>query len=205
MRRRLRLVTLIALFTLGLFPRTSAPANASPVSSGRIVAREVTLDAPVAQAVGPSVGSIGDSGPDYVSGSIAADQLFDRLGIHWTQRMLTESVAMEVRSSPDGVTWSGWTAVTDDDDMYDTDRNEHYGAPLPIDGGARFAQFRASGNTSALLRVGITFMDVTDLNAGPVARLLNDVQSAMASFGGSYASAASGASKVLTRQDWAAD
>ncbi|MDP9245524.1 MAG: N-acetylmuramoyl-L-alanine amidase, partial [Chloroflexota bacterium] len=41
--------------------------------------------------------------------------------------------------------------------------------------------------------------------AGPVARLLNDVQSAMASFGGSYASAASGASKVLTRQDWAAD
>ena len=42
MRPRLRLLFLIALFTLGLFPRTSAPAFAAPRGSGQIVAREVT-------------------------------------------------------------------------------------------------------------------------------------------------------------------
>ena len=46
MRRRLRLSLLIALFTLGVFPHTSAPASAAPRGSGHIVAREVTLSQP---------------------------------------------------------------------------------------------------------------------------------------------------------------
>jgi len=207
MRRRVRLVVLIALFTLGLFPRTSAPASAAPAASGHTVAHEVSEDAPAAQAFGLSVGSIGGAPVDHVSGTIAADQLFDRIGIHWTERAgATDPIAMDIRTSADGATWSDWAALFDDDDMFDADRNEHYGAPLPVAADSRFLQYRASGNVSALARVGITFMDVTDLNAGPLARLANDVRGALASaFGGSYASAASGPSKVLSRQDWGAD
>jgi hypothetical protein len=207
MRRRLRLAALIALFTLGVFPHTAAPASAAPPSSGHVVAHEVTLDQPVAQAFGLSVGSTGGDIPmDYLSPAIAADQLFDRVGVHWTERAgVTDIISVDLRTSADGITWSDWSAVADNDDMFDADRNEHYGTPLPVSGDARFAQYRASGNTSALVRVGLTFMDVTDLNAGPLARLANDVRGAIASFGLAYADAAVGPSKVLTRQDWAAD
>ena len=114
-----------------------------------------------------------------------------------------------MRTSADAAAWSDWATVTDDDDMFDVDRNEHYGAPLPVSAGARFAQYRAwlpGGDASALARVGLTFMDVSDLNEGPLVTLLNDVRGAIAGLGDSYAAAAPvGASKVLTRQDWAAD
>jgi uncharacterized protein YcfL len=206
MRRRLRPAVLIALFTLGLFPHAASPASAAPRGSGHIVAREVTLEAPAATAFGLSVGSIGEL-PTYVSGTIAADQLFDRVGVHWTEPVgVTDPIAIDVRTSPDGVVWNEWVAMNDDDDMFDSGRNEHYASPLPAGDGARYAQYRASGNVSALARVGLTFMDVSDLNEGPLVTLLNDVRAAIASVGESYAAAAPvGASKVLTRQDWAAD
>jgi hypothetical protein len=210
MRRRLRLAVLIALFTLGVFPHTAAPASAAPASSGHIVAHEVSADAPAAPASGAaalSIGSTGGATPvEYLSSVVAAGQLFDRLGVHWTETPgVADPITFDVRTSSDGSVWSDWTAITDDDDMFDADRNEHYGAPIPVSGDARFAQYRASGNGDALLHVHLTFMDVTDLNAGPLARLANDLQNAIAMAGLSYASAAVGPSKILTRQDWAAD
>jgi len=224
MRRRLRLVSLIALFTLGVFPHTAAPASAAPRGSGHIVAREVTLpqpalgastlsmDAgvPAGIASSLSIGSTGGGTLSYTSPAIAADQLFDRIGLHWTEPAGTgDAIAIEVRTSADAAAWSDWATVTDDDDMYDVGRNEHYGAPLPVSAGARFAQYRAwlpGGDASALARVGLTFMDVSDLNEGPLVTLLNDVRGAIAGLGDSYAAAAPvGVSKVLTRQDWAAD
>jgi hypothetical protein len=219
MRRRLRLVALIALFTLGVFPHASSSASAAPVArgSGHIVANEVSVPQPAVNASTPafdpslaaglSIGSTGGS-TLYTSPTIAAGQLFDRLGIHWTQPAgVTDVVAFETRTSADATVWSDWSAITDDDDMLDADRNEHYGAPLPATAGARFAQYRAwlPGDASALARVSLTFMDVSDLNEGPLVTVLNDVRAAIASFGDSYASAAAGPSKVLTRQDWAAD
>jgi N-acetylmuramoyl-L-alanine amidase-like protein len=225
MRPRLRLLLLIALFTLGVFPRTSAPAFAAPRGSGQIVAREVTshpqpaagaavlsMDpgVPAGLASTESIGSTGGGTLLYESPVIAADQLFDRIGVHWTEAMTSaDQIAFDLRTSSDGATWSDWSPVTDDDDMYDGGRNEHYGAPLPASAGARFAQYRAwlpNGDTTALEQVGLTFMDVSDLNQGPLVTLLNDVRGAIADLGESYASAAPvGASKVLTRADWGAD
>ncbi|MEA2662844.1 MAG: hypothetical protein QOH08_2416 [Chloroflexota bacterium] len=224
MRRRLRVLGLVALFTLGIFPHTAAPASAAPRGSGHITAREVTLagpavgstalsidaGAPAGLAAALSVGSTGGGTLLYSSPAIAADQLFDRIGVHWTQPMgSADPITIEIRTSADSAAWGEWATLTDDDDMYDADRNEHYGAPLPVSPGSRFAQYRAwlaGGDASALVRVGITFMDVSDLNDGPLVTLLNDVRAAIASVGDSYAAAAPvGASKVLTRQDWAAD
>src|SRR5437868_10256870 len=224
MRQRLRLLFLIALFTLGLFPRTSAPAFAAPRGSGHIVAREVGIlphpavgaarlamdpGVPAGLASAASVGATGGT-LVYESPTIAADQLFDRIGVHWTQPMTSaDQIAMDVRTSADGAVWSDWSAITDDDDMYDAARNEHYGATVPVSAGARFAQYRAwlpNGDATALAHVGLTFMDVSDLNLGPLATLLNDIRGAIADLGQSYASAAPvGASKVLTRADWGAD
>jgi uncharacterized protein (DUF3820 family) len=219
MRRRLRLVALIALFTLGVFPHTSSPSAAAPASSGRTVAREVTIPQPAQNGGSLSIergasiaidsGSTGLGTLAYTSDPIAAGQLFDRVGIHWLARRGTEgSLAVELRTSADGATWNDWAAVADIDDMLDVDRNEHYGSIQLGVPNARFAQYRVwltGGDAGALERVGLTFMDVTDLNAGPIARLANDIRGAIASFGASYASAAVGPSKVLTRQDWAAD
>ena len=210
---------LIAVFTLALFPHGQAPASAAPASSGHIVAHEVTLLQPArnggALSVDQGISIASDSGSTgggtalYTSDPIAAGQLFDRVAIHWVaQRGTAAELGVELRTSADGVTWNGWAAVLDLDDLFDADRNEHYGAIALAVGDARFAQYRvrnAGADASALERVGVTFMDVTDLNAGPLARLVNDVRGAVASFGESYASAAVGPSKVLTRQDWSAD
>ena len=220
MRRRLRLAGLIALFTLTLLPHGQVPASAAPQASGKTVAREVTLPQPSSNGGalsvdhGASVASgTGSTGPGtllYTSAAISAGQLFDRVGIHWLARRGTEnSLSIEIRTSADGVTWDAWSSVEDIDDLLDTDRNEHYGAIRLATSGARFAQYRAwlsGGDASALAQVGLTFMDVTDLNAGPIVRLANDVRAAVAAFGGSYAdAAAAGSSKILTRQDWGAD
>src|SRR5690242_688529 len=215
--RRFRVALLVALFTLGVFPHASASASASPRASGHITAREVA-DTPDRSAIAPAFDpgaaaalSIGSTGPAlaYTSPVIAAGQLFDRIGIHWIERAgAVDPIAIDVRTSSDGQAWSGWTAIEDEDDLYDADRNEHYGAPVPADS-ARFAQYRAwidGADASGLGRVGLTFMDVSDLNDGPLAVLLDDVRGAIAAFGDSYANAAAvGASKMLTRQDWAAD
>ena len=220
MRRRLRLAILIALFTLGVFPRTAAPASAAPAASGHTVAREVTILRPaltggalsVDQGISIAIdaGSTGGGTLAYTSDPIAAGQLFDRVGIHWGARSgSTGTLAVELRTSADGASWSGWAAVEDVDDLLDVDRNEHYGAIQVAVGSARFAQYRVwlGGTDASLLeRVGITFMDVTDLNAGPLARLANDLRGALSSLGESYASATPvGASKILSRQDWSAD
>ncbi len=220
MRRRLRLVALIALFTVGIFPHASSPATAAPASSGRIVAHEVTIAQPaltggalsIDQGISIAIdsGSTGGGTLAYTSDPVAAGQLFDRVGIHWVaQRGTEDSLQVEVRTSADGATWNGWAAVEDVDDLLDVDRNEHYGAIQLAVADARFAQYRVwltGADPSALVRVGITFMDVTDLNAGPLARLANDLRGAVASLGKSYAAAAPvGASKILPRQDWSAD
>ncbi|MHB8632081.1 MAG: N-acetylmuramoyl-L-alanine amidase, partial [Candidatus Limnocylindria bacterium] len=220
MRRRLRLVLLIALFTIGVFPHASAPALAAPRASGHIVAHEVGIAQPVpgagalsldptipaGRAAGLAVGSTGGVFR-YTSPAIAAGQLFDRLGVHWTERAgVLDPISIDVRTSADGLSWSAWAAAADDDDMFDAGRNEHYASPLPVTAGARFAQYRAWLTGDALTHVGLTFMDVSDLNAGPLVTLLDDVRGAAASFGESYAVAApAGASRILTRQDWGAD
>ena len=219
MRRRLRLVALIALFTLGIFPHAQPQASAAPRAAGRTVAREVTLPAPALNGAGLSVdhpisiaidtGSTGGGTLLYISPAIAAEQLFDYVGLHWVVRRGADAdVSLELRTSPDAVTWTDWAPAAGIDDLYDADRSEQYAAPQLAVAGARFAQYRAwltGDDASALVRVGITFMDVNDLNEGPVATLLSDVRGALASFGASYAAAASGPSKVLTRQDWSAD
>src|SRR5260370_20390030 len=114
-----------------------------------------------------------------------------------------------MRTSAEGRTWSDWTAAPEQDDMVDSGRNEHYGSPLVTVAGARFAQYRVwllAGDPGALVRVGLTFMDVSDLNQGPLTRFVNDVTGAIRDLGQSYASAAPvGAAKVMSRADWSAD
>jgi hypothetical protein len=218
--RRLRLAGLSALFLLAAFPHAQAPASASSRGSGEIAAREVTLWDPTHRGGALSVhsgtsilsadaGTTGGGTLLYTSDPVAAGQLFDRVAIHWVTIVGAEStVGFELRTSADGTAWSEWSSVTDEDDMLDRDLNEHYGPPQTTVSGARFAQYRVwmlAGDPSALVRVGLTFMDVTDLNAGPLARLVNDVVGGFKDLGASYANAAPvGASKILSRADWGA-
>ena len=221
MRRRLRLAGLIALFTLAFFPHGSAPAVASPRVSGKVVARELTHPAPAhrdgtldrvggALIQGADAGATGPGGLVYTSPALAADQLFDRIGAHWVAAPGAEaSMHVELRTSADAATWSAWRAADADEDMADADRNEWYSAPWPAVAGARYAQYRVwldGGDPAAVRSIGITLMDVSDLNASPVSRLVNDLAGALSDMARSGEAAASvGATQIRTREEWGAD
>src|SRR5216683_775483 len=71
----------------------------------------LSMDAgvPVGLASSLSLGSTGAGTLAYTSAAIAADQLFDRVGVHWTEpRGLRNAVSIDVRTSADGATWSDW-------------------------------------------------------------------------------------------------
>ncbi|HZP95167.1 MAG TPA: N-acetylmuramoyl-L-alanine amidase [Candidatus Limnocylindria bacterium] len=220
---RLRIALFIGALVLALLPNFGTPAVASPRASGRIVASEVSRSHPARGAAGalslPSgarisaadAGSTGGATLLYSSEVIDAGQVFDRLGIHWIAAPgAQDTIFVEARTSSDGALWSGWRQMNEEEDMTDELSNEHFAAPVPVaQTAARYAQYRVwltSGDPDAIARVNLTFMDVSDLNAGPLARLLNDVAGAFSDFTRSYADAAPvGSSRILTRQDWAAD
>ncbi|TMG40149.1 MAG: hypothetical protein E6H94_04390 [Chloroflexi bacterium] len=213
---------LAALFVLMLFPRASAPAVASQRASGEIVAREVVQHDPARTAGGLTVrtesgtelglkdaGATGGGTLLFTSDPVDAGQAFDHLGVHWIAALGSEDTFyVEVRTSRDGASWSEWAVFTADEDMADHDRNEWFAGPYAVPA-ARFAQYRiwlTGGDAGALEQVALSFMDVSDLNAGPIARLVNDLHGALSDFGRSYAEAApAGASAIRSRQDWAAD
>jgi hypothetical protein len=219
-----RLALLIGLFLLALFPNSGPPAVASPRVSGEIKANEVTMALPAVNATltrqgggtlnGADAGQTGGDTLLYSSPTIAAGQLYDRVGVHWVAAPGTEDTFyVELRTSADAATWSDWQLLTADEDMANTDTNEWYASPQVAVANARFAQYRVwltDGNPANLQRVGLTFMDVNDLNAGPVARFVNDIVGAAKDVARSFteptsASAAINATRILTRQDWAAD
>jgi len=220
-RRRLRLAGLIALFTLAFFPHGSVPAVASPRVSGKVVARELLYSAPTHRAgtldpvggalvAGTDTGATGPGGLLFTSPVLAAGQLFDRIGAHWVAAPgAQDTLRVELRTSADAATWSAWRLAETDEDMADTDKNEWYSAPWPTVPGARYAQYRVwldNGDPDAVRSIGITLMDVNDLNTSPVSRLLNDVVGALSDIARSgEAAAAVGATPILSRQQWGAD
>src|SRR5438132_4933378 len=203
--RRLRVAGLTALFVLTVFPHAQTPATATSRGSGQIAGREVTLWDPthrggaLAVDAGASIlsadsGTTGGSTLRYTSDPIAADQLFDRIGLHWlTIAGAQDSVALQLRTSADASSWGGWIDVENDFDMEDHDTGERFATPQLAVADARYAQYRVwlpGGDPGALVRVGLTFIDVSDLNQGPLARLVNDVVGALRDAGASYADAA---------------
>jgi hypothetical protein len=225
LRRRLSLAGLIAAFVLALLPG-GQPAVAALRVSGKTVARQVDHSMP-AFTVGDvrldtgeridaaNVGSTGGATLSVTSPVIEAGQLFERVGVHFrAARGAEESLLVEVRASSDGATWGEWQLFHPEEDLADLASNTWYIAPQEVPQTSRFAQYRVwltSGIPTDLEHIALTFLDVNDLNAEPVARFFNDVGGALADIarsftGEGYAMAApTGASKVLTRQDWGAD
>ncbi len=157
-----------------------------------------------------AAGVTGETTLLFTSDVIGAGQLFDRVGVHWiAARGSEDGIFVELRSSPDGSRWSEWQRFPADEDLADRARNEWYAGPYAVDMPSRYAQYRVwltEGDPGALVRVSLTFMDATDLNLGPVARLINDVAGAVADMvSPAVAEAAVGPSRILTRQDWGAD
>ncbi len=220
-RRRLALASLTAAIILGTLPMGGRPANAAP-GAGETVAREVLVDLPAQAAgllerdtgtpAGEATGSTGGPVLRFTSRAIDAGQLFDRVGARWiaSDHQVGEgSIYAEVRASADGATWGGWQQLTHAHDLDDESGATFYAPPKPLGGVSRYAQYRLwllTGDTSAVRRFGLTFLDVTGLNAGPVARLINDVRGAFDAMTQSYAAAApAGMPRILSRKDWGAD
>src|SRR5256886_8507366 len=220
-----RFALLIGLFLLALFPNSGPPAVASPRVTGEIPAHEVTIPLPALSGTltrqgggalnGADAGQTGGDTLLFSSPTVAAGQLFDRVGVHWVAARGTEnSFYVELRTSADGANWNDWDLLSADEDMANMDPNEWYASPhLAVDN-ARYAQYRVwltDGNPSDVQRVGLTFMDVNDLNAGPVVRLVNDIVGAAKDVARSFTepataeAAAINPTRILARSDWAAD
>jgi len=229
-RRRIALALLGAAVLFGTFPMGGRPASAAPRSSGDVVARELRFELP---ATGPgtlarsaavprslsveedgsvvdAIGSTGLPTLSYTSAVIDTGQLFDRVGGWWTgiDAEAGERGVIEVRASADGATWGEWQLLKQAHDLDDAPGATFYSLPRTV-GPSRYAQYRIwllDEDPTAIRRAGLTFIDVTDLNAGPVARLLNDLGTAFDAMTRPYADAAPvGASKILSRRDWGAD
>ena len=220
-----RFALLSGLFLLALFPNSGPPAVAAPRVSGEIVAREVTIPLPALTGTltrqgggtlnGADAGQTGGDTLLFSSPTISAGQIYDRVGVHWVAARGTEdSFYVELRTSADDANWSDWQLLTADEDMANLDTNEWYASPQLAVDNARYAQYRVwltDGNPSDLQRVGITFMDVNDLNAGPVARFVGDIVGAAKDVARSFtepaaaSAAAVNPTRILARSDWAAD
>jgi hypothetical protein len=220
-----RFALLIGLFLLALFPNSGPPAVASPRVSGEITAHEVTIPLPAMNAVltrqgggtavAPGAGQTGGDTLLFSSPTISAGQIYDRVAVHWVAARGTEDrFYVELRTSADAVTWSAWDLLSADEDMANVDTNEWFASPQLAVAGARYAQYRiwlTDGNPSNVQRVGLTFMDVNDLNAGPVVRLVNDIVGAAKDVARSFtepapaSAAVANPTRILTRQEWAAD
>lgn len=228
MRRRLALAGLVVAFVLALWPQGQAPATAALRASGKTVANQVDHSMP-AYTVGElrrdtgeqidaaDAGSTGGATLSVTSPVIDAGQLFERVGVHyraaWGQE---DTLLVEVRTSADGSSWGEWDLYHPEEDLADTKTNTWYIAPQVAPQDSRYAQYRVwltDGDPAALQHVALTFLDVNDLNAGPVARLGNDIAGALKDVasvyfgsGRGYAAAApTGASKVIARPEWGAD
>ncbi len=220
-RRRLALAFLCAAVLFGAFPFGGRPANAAPSASGVTVAREAlfslpalgsgTLERDTGTPAGESTGSTGEPVLRFTSQTIDAGQLFDRVGARWTSVAAEagEALFVEVRTSPNGTTWSEWGQLPHSDDLDDQLAAAFYAPPQVAEDRARYAQYRlwlTDGDASSVRQFGLTFLDVTDLNAGPLARLGNDLRTALDAMTRPYADAAPvGTPKILSRRDWSAD
>src|SRR2546428_9072469 len=220
-----RFALLIGLFLLALFPHSGPPAVASPRASGAITAHEVSIALPAMNAVltrqgggTVSAADAGQTGGDtllFSSPTIAAGQIYDRVGIHWVAARGTENnFYIELRTSSNAANWSDWSLLTADEDMANLDTNEWFASPQLAVDNASYAQYRVwltDGNPADVQRIGLTFMDVNDLNAGPVVRLLNDVVGAAKDIARSFtepapaSAAAINPTRILSRSEWAAD
>ncbi|TMC46922.1 MAG: hypothetical protein E6J23_01340 [Chloroflexi bacterium] len=220
-----RFAVLLGLFLLALFPNSGPPAVASPRASGETTAHEVTIALPAMNApltrqgggtaTGAAVGQTGGDTLLFTSPTIAPGQLFDRVGVHWVAARGTEDTFyVELRTSADGAIWSDWDLLSADEDMANTDTNEWFASPQLAVDNARYAQYRVwltDGNPADVQRIGLTFMDVNDLSAGPVVRLVNDIVGAAKDVARSFTEPASASAaavnptRILARSDWAAD
>src|SRR4030088_1758970 len=96
-----RFALLLGLFLLALFPNSGPPAVAAPRASGEITAHEFTMPQPAVNApltrqgggtvTGAAAGQTGGDTLLFSSPTIAAGQLFDRVGVHWVAAHGTEN------------------------------------------------------------------------------------------------------------------
>ena len=212
--RRPFVIALLALLSLAALPPLEPPAQASPRASGHITANEVRHNAPVEHgrlervdggSGGAGAGQTGGDTAVLTSEVVDALQRFDFVGVHWQG---PDTLPVDLRTSPDGRAWSEWATLREEEDMADLSAGEHYAAPH-FAGDARYAQYRlyfTAGDPGVARSVALTFMDVSDLNASPLSRVLNDLEGAWRDLERSWtARAALATIPIRARQDWRAD
>ncbi len=193
--------------TFGRFPLVSPAALGEAGLPSRflgpIVGRQVDHARPA--ALGVVEGSI------LTSPVIEAEQLFDRVGVHYSGAAgAAHAVSVALRVSPDGARWGRWTALHPDEYLTDPLSGTHYAAPRAVPPASRYAQYRidlGGVDPDALDLVAVTFIDVDDLNQPALARMADTLRGGVGAIArdltdGAVALAASGAPKILTRQDW---
>lgn len=159
MIKRLRLLfapaiisCLLVLNLAPVTPRAAASGDGRPV--------QVVLD--TTQSVGPGLAGLG-----YLSPVTAADP-FTHMLLRWeADEPAEDTIAIAVRASLDGQSWSAWGAVVESHDLWQPGdgQNTHWGATVYAGEGMRFWQVRADftpapdGTMPTLTRVDVNTVD----------------------------------------------
>lgn len=201
--RRSLLVAFLSLIGLPLLPGITASADPDRIPTGETVAREVRQSL---QGPPPGASALGSvDGEGTPSAVIDAGIRFGHVGLHWTLREGAgeHDAGFELRTSLDGVKWTEWQAVEDNDDMADERARERYAHPQNV-GVARYAQYRVSGVPGAATAVSLTFIDADDLNLDPLTTFVEDLRYAWKR-ATTPPPAAAAAVQIKTRAEWGAN
>jgi N-acetylmuramoyl-L-alanine amidase-like protein len=180
-RRRLRRVLVVVALLGALIPLTASTSYTLTIP--QTLHALVPLGGPV-RTLGPRSVSAADAapaGPAVVRGSLPFAAT--HLGFGW----LGAEEGPEIRTSADGLTWSGWRKVEVSEDMSDHDAGRWLSELVP-------------GNETRFVEISDPFgreVTVTDINVEDGPRRTVAV--------GGGAEAATAGPRVITRQEWGAD
>lgn len=141
----------------------------------------------------------GSQGGEFASGVVSLPFPATHLGLHWVVRDASpEALAVEVRTSADGINWSNWRRPTIEA-VADLPVGREVFAALAEGLRGRFAQYRVrfeSDQTATVDRVTVTAINSVDGPREPLSTTVSPTVSV---------SAAGNTINVITREGWGCD
>lgn len=167
MRYRLPALALIAVFVLVSILAPSLRSIAQSGEADRPPDLVVLQPQPTLAGANPSARAIA---PEYVSPPTTADHPFTHMLLRWDSHVPEgASLSLSVRASTDGASWSDWSAVLQNDDLWSESDGPEVAWSQTIDAGAlsRFWQVRAEfagapdGAEPELRRIDVSTVDAS--------------------------------------------
>jgi len=181
------------LAAFGLRPTSGRAFASEPAESVEVLLADVLH--PWLQITTASSGAI--PGWHY-SPVVRSDFAFTHVGLHWRG---SEACRPELRTSPDGVSWSGWKSTTVESRRGENPKDECFATLLGAER-ERFAQYRLPTAGPAVEAASLTFLNSVD---GPRRQLPATSALQTSLVAGTQEKGVDFRTDVISREAWGAD